>query len=110
MEAYRYGAHAFGLPSFQSLFDNREKVLGWIKEYSPMEHVSKHDPPIGLFYGGEVPVVGSSPKDPTHSAIMGVKLEERLKEVGVDVVLVCPGRTDPKYKSSTEYLIDHLLK
>ncbi len=108
MPNYRYGAHAFGLPNFQSLYDNREKVLDWIKEYSPMEHVSKDDPPIGLFYGGEVPVVGSSPKDPTHSGIMGVKLEERLKEVGVDVVLVCPGRTDPKYKSSTEYLIDRL--
>ena len=50
--------------------------------------------PIGLFYRGEVPVVGSSPKDPTHSGIMGVKLAERLKEVGVDVVLVHPGESD----------------
>ena len=81
MPNYRYGAHAFGLPNFQSLIDNREQVLPWIKEYSPIEHVSKDDPPIALFYGGEVPVVGSSPKDPTHSGIMGVKLAERLKAV-----------------------------
>ena len=53
MPNYGYGAHAFGLPNFQSLFDNREKVLKWIKEYSPIEHVSKDDPPIGLFYGGD---------------------------------------------------------
>ncbi len=110
MPNYRYGAHAFGLPNFQSLFDNREKVLEWIKEYSPIEHVSKDDPPIALFYRGEVPVVGSSPKDPTHSGIMGVKLEERLKAVGVDVVLVHPGQSHPMYKSSTDYLIDRLLK
>ena len=71
---YRYGAHAFGLPDFQSLIDNRETVLPWIKEYSPIEHVSKDDPPIAMFYGGEAPVVGSSPKDPTHSGVMGVKL------------------------------------
>ncbi|NQU20120.1 MAG: alpha/beta hydrolase [Candidatus Nealsonbacteria bacterium] len=110
MPNYRYGAHAFGLPNFQSLIDNREDVLKWIKEYSPIEHVSKDDPPIALFYGGEVPVVGASPKDPTHSGIMGVKLEERLKAVDVDVVLVHPDRPHPMYKSSTEYLIDRLLK
>lgn len=110
MPNYRYGAHAFGLPNFQSLIDNREKVLEWIKEYSPIENVSKDDPPIAMFYGGEVPVVGASPKDPTHSGIMGVKLEERLKAVGVDVVLVHPDRRHPMYKNSTEYLIDRLLK
>ncbi|MCO6454872.1 MAG: alpha/beta hydrolase [Pirellulaceae bacterium] len=110
MPNYGYGAHAFGLPNFQSLIDNREKVLPWIQEYSPMAHVTADDPPIGLFYGGEVPVVGASPKDPTHSGIMGVKLAERLKETKVDVVLVHPGQPHPKYKSSTDYLIDRLKK
>ncbi len=110
MPNYGYGAHAFGLASFQSLIDNRETVLPWIKEYSPIELVSKDDPPIAMFYGGEVPVVGSSPKDPTHSGVMGVKLEERLKAVNVDVVLVHPERPHPLYKNSTDYLIDRLTK
>jgi hypothetical protein len=110
MPNYRYGAHAFGLANFQSLIDNREKVLNWIEEYSPIEHVSKDDPPIAMFYGGENPVVGASPKDPTHSGIMGLKLEERLKTVDVDVVLVHPERSHPKYRNSTDYLIDRLLK
>jgi len=110
MPNYSYGAHAFGLPNFQSLIDNREKVLKWIKEYSPIEHASKDDPPIAMFYHGEKPVVGSSPKDPTHSSIMGVMLEERLKGVDVDVVLVYPDRPHPMYENSTEYLIDRLLK
>jgi acetyl esterase/lipase len=108
MPNYGYGAHAFGLPNFQSLIDNRQSVLPWIKEYSPIEHVSKDDPPIALFYRGEVPVVGASPKDPTHSGIMGVKLADRLKAVNVDVVLVHPGRPHPQYKNSTDYLIDRL--
>ena len=68
------------------------------------------DPAIALFYGGEVPVVGASPKDPTHSGIMGIKLAERLKAVDVDVVLIHPDRPHPTYKNSTEYLIDRLLK
>lgn len=110
MPNYRYGAHAFGLGGFQALIDKRESVLPWIKEYSPIEHVSKDDPPIGLFYRGEVPVVGASPKDPTHSGIMGVKLAERLNEVDVDVVLVTPGVENPEYRNSTEYLIDHLTE
>jgi acetyl esterase/lipase len=110
MPNYGYGAHAFGLPNFKSLIGNREKVIKWIKEYSPIEHVSKDDPPIAMFYRGEVPVVGSSPKDPTHSGIMGVKLEERLKSVKVDVVLVHPGRRHPTYRGSTDYLIDRLTR
>jgi acetyl esterase/lipase len=110
MPNYGYGAHAFGLKNFQSLIDNREKVLKWIKEYSPIEHVSKDDPPIGLFYGGDKDAkVGDSPKDPTHSPILGIMLAKRLKEAGVDVVLVYPGHPNKKYKNSTEYLIDHLL-
>jgi len=110
MPNYRYGAHAFGLPNIQSLIDNREDVLNWIKEYSPIEHVSKDDPPIAMFYRGEAPVVGASPKDPTHSGIMGLKLKERLDKVKIDVVLVHPGQPHPKYKSSTTYLIDRLKR
>jgi acetyl esterase/lipase len=110
MPNYRYGAHAFGLPNLDAVIAQREKILDWIKEYSPIAHVSKDDPPIALFYRGEVPVVGASPKDPTHSGIMGLKLAERLKAVGVDVVLVHPGQSHPKYNNSTDYLIDRLLK
>jgi hypothetical protein len=41
---------------------------------------------------------------------MGIKLEERCKAAGMDVVLVYPGRPNAKYKNSTEYLIDRLTK
>jgi acetyl esterase/lipase len=111
MPNYSYGAHAFGLPNFQSLYDNREKVLPWIKEYSPIEHVTKDDPPIALFYGGDKDAkVGDSPKDPTHSPILGIKLAEKCREVGVDVILVYPGHPNEKYRNSAEYLIDRLRK
>lgn len=111
MPNYKYGAHAFGLKEFQDLHDNREKVLKWIKEYSPIEHVSKDDPPIALFYTGEKDIkVGDSPKDPTHSAILGMKLVEKLKANGVDVILVHPGQPNEKYKNSAAYLIDRLLE
>jgi acetyl esterase/lipase len=111
MPNYGYGAHAFGLKNFQELYDKRAEVLKWIKEYSPIEHVTKDDPPIGLFYSsGKDAKVGDSPKDPTHSPILGIQLEKKLKEAGVDVVLVYPGRPNAMYKNSRDYLIDRLQK
>lgn len=110
MPNYMYGAHAFGLPNFAALIEQREKVLPWIKKYSPIEHVSADDPPVALFYKGEPPVVGGSPKDPTHSGVLGLKLKERLDSVQVEVVLVHPGREHEKYKSTADYLIDRLQK
>ena len=109
---YTYGAHAFGLANIKELTEKREEVLPWIKEYSPISHVTKDDPPIMLFYNKQEtpPVVGTTQKDPTHSGVMGVKLAERLKSVGVDCVLVHQDQPHPKYTSTTLYLIDQLKK
>jgi acetyl esterase/lipase len=112
MPNYGYGAHAFGLANFQALYDNREKVLQWIKEYSPIEHVSKDDPPIFMEYPSQKvpPVVGEKQADPTHSAVMGLKLAEKLRAAGVEVILVYPGHPNPHYKNSAQYLLDRLKK
>jgi acetyl esterase/lipase len=112
MPNYGYGAHAFGLPDFQALHDNREKVLKWINEYSPMAHVTKDAPPIYMDYMSQKvpPVVGEKQADPTHSAVMGLKLEEKLKSLGVECVLNYPGHIDERYKSASQFLIAHLKK
>ena len=109
---YGYGAHAFGLPNFASLMENREKVLPWIQEYSPIEGVSKDDPPIGLYYSKQEtpPVVGTTQKDPTHSGVMGIQLAKRLTEAGVEVVLVHQDLPNTKYPNSAAFLIAYLKK
>ncbi len=113
-----YGGHAFGFAApgrgrpeeFDLLIANREKVLPWIKEYSPIELVSKDDPPIFLDYPNQKtpPVIGENQPDPTHSAIYGVKLLEKLKEAGVEGVLSYPGHKDEKYGSIQAFLIAKL--
>ena len=110
MPNYRYGAHAFGLKNIKELSANREKILKWITEYSPMSHVSKDDPPIAMFYRGAKPVKGDKPRDPTHSAILGVMLEEKLKAAGVESILVCPGRQEKRYRNAAAFLIARLKK
>ncbi len=112
MPNYGYGAHAFGLPNFQALHEGREKVLKWVKEYSPIEHVSRDDPPVFMEYPGQKvpPVVGERQADPTHSAVLGLKLAERLEAAGVEAVLVYPGRAHPRYRNSAQFLIDRLKR
>src|SRR5947209_17614978 len=112
MPNYRYGAHAFGLKNLHGVMDNREKVLKWIKEYSPIEHVSKDDPPIFMEYPSQKvpPVVGEKQTDPTHSAVLGLKLAEKHQAAGVEVVLVYPDKPDPRYKNSAAFLIERLKK
>jgi acetyl esterase/lipase len=113
----RYGGHAFGLTApekrdgaFQTFFEQREKLLPWIKEYSPISHVTKDDPPVFLEYPSQKkpPVKGEPQDDPTHSALLGMILMEKLKEANVEGILVYPGQTHEKYKNSAEYLIDRL--
>jgi len=113
-----YGGHAFGFAQagrtraqeFDLLIENREKVLPWIKEYSPIELVSSDDPPIYLDYPNQktTPTVGQTEPDPTHSAMYGVKLAEKLQSAGVEVVVAYPGHEDTKYGSIAKFLIAKL--
>lgn len=106
-----YGAHAFGLKDVPTALEKRDQIMPLIKKYSPIEHASEDDPPIGLFYTG-VPgaKAGEEHPDPTHSPILGEKLAEHLKKLKVDVVMSRAGAPDATYKSSSEYLLDRLRK
>jgi acetyl esterase/lipase len=114
----RYGGHAFGFmadpkdgktrdQSFGEFLAKRETVLPWIKEYSPIEHVSADDPPVFLIYSTP-PAIGQEQTDPTHTSNYGVKLQEKCKEIGVDCELVYPGAPEMKHKTMQEYLIERL--
>lgn len=112
MPNYRYGGHAFGFATFDSFHAGRDKVAKLLKQYSPIEHVSKDDPPIFMDYPSQKipPVVGEKQTDPTHSAILGIKLAERLEKAGVEAIVIYPGKTHPQYKNTAAFLIDRLKK
>ncbi len=108
---YTYGAHAFGMKNLDEVEKQREKIADWIKEYSPITHVTKDDPPIGLYYTGvKGAKVGESHPDPTHSPILGLKLAEKLKEVGVAVEFHSATDPNEKFPTAASFLIDRLKK
>jgi len=108
---YTYGAHAFGMKNLDEVEKNREKLAPWIKEYSPISHVTKDDPPIGLFYKGDKDAkVGATHPDPTHSPVLGMKLAEKLKETKVEYVFSSTGEPNKEFPNSQAYLIHMLTK
>jgi acetyl esterase/lipase len=115
----RYGGHAFGFmdpnnpesrdTQFAEFLAHREEVLPWIKEYSPIEHASADDPPIYLIYRA-APALGQEQLDPTHTANYGVKLQGKLRSLGVECELVHPGAPDVTHKTIDAFLVEKLKK
>jgi acetyl esterase/lipase len=114
----RYGGHAFGFvpdpndtktrdTMFPEFLAAREKLLPWIREFSPYQHVSKDDPPVFLLYNA-APAPGEAQPDPTHSANFGVKLQEKLRSVGVPCELVYPGAPEVKHPQAHAFIIARL--
>lgn len=103
-----YGGHAFGIESKEAYFAAREQVLPWALEYSPYSQASADDPPTYMIYP-RPPTAGAMKKDPTHSAVYGVKLQERCRELGVPCELVYPGAPDVTHPTITDYLIAKLV-
>lgn len=112
-----YGGQAFGFRSdgkdkaaeFQRFFEARERILPWIRKYSPMEHASADDPPLWLSYSQKTPASkGEEQEDPTHSAVFGLMLEEKLKPLGVDIVLTYPGKPAGSFPNATGYFLKRL--
>jgi hypothetical protein len=113
-----YGGHAFGYvwdksdPSVEirSFLKDRASVVNWIAVYSPYALLTKDDPPVYLYYHGDTPEKGKAQKDPTHSANYGALLVEKLEKLGLQYEFVHSGITEPRFKTTTEYLIYMLKK
>jgi acetyl esterase/lipase len=111
----QYGGFAFGvqadpvrkLSEFEVFLARRDSMLPWLAEFSPYALVSKDDPPTFLWYGTR-PALGQEERDPAHTANFGVKLAERLGEVGVECELVYPGGPKTRFVSAADWLVERL--
>ena len=90
-----FGAHAFGFAeltraeSFAPFLATRDSLLPQIERYSPIAHASADDPSIFVEFPNQdkPPVRSEAQTDPSHSAVSGLMLEEKLRAVGVKVEL-----------------------
>lgn len=102
-----YGAHAFGLGSFDEFLAERDNLLSVINRYSPYALLDAKDPPTYLFFP-IAPADRKARRDPTHSPVFGVELQKRCRQLGVPCELVYPGAPDVTHASVTDYLISTL--
>lgn len=111
-----FGAHAFGFAdlsrpaSFEPFLAARKKYLPEIRRYSPIEQASADDPPVFVEFPKQdkPPVRGEAQTDPSHSAISGLLLEQKLESLGVPVELRYRGDGKTGHADVQAYLIDKL--
>jgi hypothetical protein len=115
-----YGGHAYGFrkqgqskqDEFQAFHDNRDKVMPWVREYSAYHLVTSDDSPVFLQYstreGDPLPAKGQSPKDPTHSPILGLLFQTQLNKAGVENYITYPGAPKQPWTKAVDFLIDRL--
>lgn len=111
-----YGGHAFGYAgktrreTFAPFLANREKHLADLHEWSPMAHASADDPPAYLVFtkDDQPPVKGQPQKDPTHSAVLGLLLQDTLAPLGVRCEVYHPFDGRPA-TTMQALIIEHLV-
>lgn len=116
-KAPNYGAHAFGfvkkkdgrlVGDMDACLAARERILPWIKEYSPIEHASAGDPPIFLMYLKSPQAAGEPQLDAVHGAAFGLHLKERLETLGVECHLAYPALPTEANAPHIQFLIEKL--
>ncbi len=104
----KYGAHAFGLGSFDQFLAQRDRILPHIQTYSPYGHLDAGDPPTYLSFPKAPLGPGEITRDPTHSVVFGVELAKQCQKLGVPCELFYPGAPGVKHPTATEFLITAL--
>ena len=116
-KAPTYGAHAFGfvkekdgrlVSDMGACLAARERILPWIREYSPIEHASADDPPLFLAYGGAPEPAGQPQVNPVHGAAFGLHLKKRLDELGVECQIAYPVVPENPQAPHLQFLIQKL--
>ncbi len=74
-----------------------------------MNWLTPDDPPIYLHYA-DAPAIGKNRSNTAHSSNFGVKLQEKMKEVGVECQLMYLGAPEPEYADPVDFLIARLKK
>lgn len=100
--------NAVGANTMKEVNDNYATYEAAYKEFSPVNHVDKDDPPLWMQYGaGDKPATDAGTG--IHHVRFGIKMKEASDKVGHPCDLVYPGGPKPKYATKTQFLESVLL-
>ena len=84
--------------------------LKLLREFSPIIHLSKDDPPMLLSYPRIDPLPATTPGSAIHHALFGSKFKERSDAMGLPCLLRIQEKEDPNIPTPEEFMIQQLGK
>jgi acetyl esterase/lipase len=93
--------------SKKEILDNYAKYQKLFKEFSPINHLDKNDPPLLLQYGKDLPA--NTAGRAIHHLKFGLKMKEASDKVGHQCYLYYPGAEKQKYRYTEHFLKSMLL-
>ena len=102
---------AVGEATIEGALANYDKHHDLYVEFSPVNHVSKDDPPLFMTYGGDMTLPSKDAGHGIHHPVYGVKMKEKMDAAGVECHLVIPGVSEAEgYGNANEFLMGKLVE
>lgn len=99
-----------GASSLSEALDNYDRYASLYREFSPINHVTKGDPPLFMHYARSMTLPPENQNHGIHHPLFGVKMKEACDRVGVECHLVVNDAPDnARYSNQSEFLLDKLL-
>ena len=102
---------AVGEKSKEDVIANYAKHQATYQEFSPINHLSKDDPPMWLAYDGDISLPSKSFGHAIHHGNFGIKMKEKSESIGHNKVYLQIGKNrDSKYKNGDGFIFKILLQ
>ena len=101
-------ARAVGAKKLDELKTPRAEWVRLLREFSPVTHVTRDDPPVMVVYPtmAELPAINAG--NAIHHAVFGVKLKEKADAAGAICVLRIEDQKDKPLPKPEEFLLKQL--
>lgn len=101
---------AVGEHTIEDALRNYETHRDVYAEFSPINHVDAHDPPLFMTCSAEMGLPARDGSHGIHHPVFGVKLKERSDRMGHECYLLVPGFAKPeKFTDANDFLRAKLL-
>jgi arylformamidase len=101
-------ARAVGAKKLDELKEPKPEWVKLLREFSPLTHVSKGDPPTLISNPRVDPLPAPSAGSAIHHAVFGVKLKEKCDAASVTCVLRIEEKPNASVPTAEDFLLQHL--